>query len=111
MPMSGVNMVFIHDTQLSLGAAVLLVNTLPETSTEGVDALTTMDDLNRFLEGQPYSGRIDRDARELAQVRRLRPRPHELWKVDRDGGVPLVNGILADRRAPPQLAPPEGFEA
>src|SRR3546814_9337489 len=110
MPMSGVNMVFIHDKQLSLGAAVLLVNTLPETSTEGVDALTTVDDLNRFLEGQPYSGRIDRDARELAQVRSIRPRLHELWKVDRDGAVPLVNGMLADGRALPQLVTHEGFE-
>lgn len=103
-------MVFIHDTQLSLGAAVLLVNTLPETSTEGVDALTTVDDLNRFLEGQPYSGRIDRDARELAQVRSIRPRLHELWTVDRDGAVPLVNGMLADGRALPQLVTHEGFE-
>lgn len=101
---------FIHDTQLALGAAVTLVNTLPETSSDGVDDLTTVDDLNRFLAGQPYSGRIDRDAGELAQLRSIRPRLHELWTVDRDNAVPLVNGMLADGRALPRLVTHPGFE-
>jgi predicted RNA-binding Zn ribbon-like protein len=103
-------MVFIHDTQRSLAAAVDLVNTLPDASSEERDTFTTLDDLDRFLDSQPYSGRLDRDERELDQVRSIRPRLHELWCVDRDGAVPLVNRMLADGRALPQLVTHDGFE-
>lgn len=103
-------MVFIHDTRQSLTAAVDLVNTLPETSGEGFDAMTQVADLVAFLAERPYSGRLQRDAAELANVRSIRPRLRELWTVDRDAAVPLVNRMLADGRALPQLVSHEGFE-
>ncbi|MGP3534906.1 CGNR zinc finger domain-containing protein [Microbacterium sp. RD1] len=103
-------MVFIHDTQLSLNAAVDLVNTLPETSSDRVDRMSTLGEFGVFLDSQPYSGRVQRDAEELAQVRSIRPRLHELWTVDRDAAVPLVNGMLADGNALPQLVTHAGFE-
>jgi predicted RNA-binding Zn ribbon-like protein len=103
-------MVFIHDTRESLAAAVDLVNTLPETSSERADGMTEVADLVDFLADRPYSGRLQRDAAELADVRSIRSRLHELWTVDRDGAVPLVNSMLADGHALPRLVSHEGFE-
>ncbi|MFJ6652535.1 CGNR zinc finger domain-containing protein [Microbacterium sp. NPDC091313] len=102
-------MVFIHDTQQSLAAAVDLVNTLPALN-DGVDAMASVADLNAFLDARPYSGRLDRDAGELAAVCSIRERLRELWHVDRDAAVPLVNAMLADGRALPQLVTHAGFE-
>jgi predicted RNA-binding Zn ribbon-like protein len=103
-------MVFIRDTRSSLDAAVFLVNTLPITSTDALDGLATLDDLHRFLDSQPYTGVIRRDAAELADVRSIRPRLHALWTVGPDEAVPLVNRMLVDGRALPQLVTHEGFE-
>jgi predicted RNA-binding Zn ribbon-like protein len=103
-------MVFIHDTRESLGAAVDLVNSLPAASSEGLDTLVDLDDLGRFLAARPYSGRLRRDAEELREVRAIRERLHAFWTVGRDGAVPLVNSMLVDGRALPQLVAHEGYE-
>ncbi|MBZ4486476.1 CGNR zinc finger domain-containing protein [Microbacterium sp. cx-55] len=103
-------MVFIHDTQLALAAAVDLVNTLPVTSSEGHDGLVDIADLNRFLDERVYTGRLQRDAEELAALRAIRPRLQGLWGVRRDDAVPLVNAMLRDARALPQLVSHAGYE-
>lgn len=103
-------MVFIHDTQLALAAAVDLVNTSPTTSSEGVDGLVDLADLNRFLDERVYTGRLHRDAGELEALRAIRPRLQGLWGVGRDGAVPLVNAMLRDARALPQLVSHDGYE-
>jgi hypothetical protein len=103
-------MVFIHDTQLALAAAVDLVNTSPETSSEGRDGLVDLTDLNRFLDERVYTGRLDRNDAELASLRGVRPRLQGLWGVDRDDAVELVNAMLRDARALPQLVSHEGYE-
>ena len=94
-------MVFIHDTKRTLMMVVDLVNTLPGFDDD--DTLQTPDDLARFLETNPYTGTIRRDAEELASVRDLRARLRELWAVDRVGAVPIVNDMLADGQALPRL--------
>ncbi|MFS0867617.1 CGNR zinc finger domain-containing protein [Microbacterium sp. 179-B 1A2 NHS] len=96
-------MVFIRDTELSLRAATALVNTLPETDPEGVDRLTSQDDLAAYLTEFPYTGAIRRDDVELSQLRAARSRLHELWAGDRADAVPIVNALLRDGRALPQL--------
>ncbi|MFE1645232.1 CGNR zinc finger domain-containing protein [Microbacterium sp. P01] len=96
-------MVFIHDTQVALNAAVDLVNSLPETDSEGTDRLCTAADLDEYLRTHDYTGDIRRDARELRELRDIRPRLHELWRTDRAGAVPLVNAMLRDGQALPQL--------
>ena len=101
-------MVFIHDTQRSLAAAVDLVNTLP--GFDDPDRLQTLDDLAAFIAANPYTGRIRRDATELAAIRGIRPRLRELWDVDRDGAVPLVNAMLRDGGALPQLTIHDGYD-
>ncbi len=103
-------MVFIHDTKRSLDAAIDLVNTSPDTSHEGVDSLNDLDDFARFLQRNPYTGRLRHDARELDEVRGIRPRLLQLWRTDRAGAVPLVNAMLADGSALPRLVIHDGFE-
>lgn len=96
-------MVFIRDTELSLRAAVALVNTLPETDSDGVDTLVSQDDMAGYLTEFPFTGAMMRDEKELSAVRGIRGPLRALWDVDRDGAVPLVNAMLRDGRALPQL--------
>ncbi|MFT4219543.1 MAG: CGNR zinc finger domain-containing protein [Microbacterium sp.] len=96
-------MVFIHDTRMALAAAAELVNTRPATSLDGGDRLASNDDLTAFLRRFPFTGTVRHDAAELESVRALRGRLRELWGTDREGAVPLVNAMLWDGRALPQL--------
>lgn len=97
-------MVFIHDTRNALDVTVAVVNSLPESSSEGVDTLDSIADLTEFLTYYPYTGRLALDEEELRGLRAIRPRLAELWDVDREGAVPLVNAMLRDGQALPQLA-------
>src|SRR3954453_1188260 len=99
--MSGVNVVFIHDTRRTLMAVVDLVNTLP--GYDGEDTMQTRDDLAAFLVENPYTGVIHLNDAEVSAVRRVRGRLRQLWDVDREGAVPLVNEMLRDGHSLPQL--------
>jgi len=91
--------VFAHDTELALQAAVTLAN-----SALDPDTLTTHAELDRVWEDYQYSGRRDRDAAELAAVRALRPRLRALLTAaDADTAVEQVNAMLSEARAVPQL--------
>ena len=103
-------MVFIRDTELALRAGVALVNTLPDTDTEGVDHLETPADLAAFLVDYPYTGTMTRDEAELSAVRGIRGPLRALWDVDRDGAVAIVNAMLRDGRALPQLVIHDQFD-
>lgn len=96
-------MVFIRDTEMSLRAAAALVNTLPGVGVDAVDSLADQADLDRFLADHPYSGAVRRDDAEIAALRAVRPPLRALWQVTRDAAVPLVNEMLRDGRALPQL--------
>lgn len=91
-------MLFAHDTADAMAAAVALVN-----SAEAPDTMTTPEQLDAFLIEHAYTGRMDRDAAELAAVRALRPSLRELLTSDRDTAVTLVNRLLAETKANPQL--------
>ncbi|WP_205470966.1 CGNR zinc finger domain-containing protein [Nocardioides sp. SYSU D00038] len=91
-------MVFAHDTDVSLQAAVALVNTAEEPET-----LESLEELDAFFARWEYTGRRDHDPAELDEVRALRPRLRELLTSDRDRAVELVNQMLAETRAVPQL--------
>lgn len=91
-------MVFAHDTELSLQAAVALVN-----SGEPPDTLTTVAEADAFWKAWDYTGRHERTHAEVEDLRRLRPVLRELLTSDRDRTVELVNGHLAEARALPQL--------
>ncbi|MBD7957946.1 CGNR zinc finger domain-containing protein [Microbacterium sp. Sa4CUA7] len=103
-------MVFARDTRRSLAAAVDLVNTLPATDVDRVDRLVTPDDLRAYLAVHPYTGSFTRDQAEVDAVRAIRPRLRGLWLTDREGAVPLVNAMLRDADALPQLVIHEGYD-
>lgn len=103
-------MLFIHDTETSLRAAAALVNTLPGIGSEQVDRLATQADFDDYLDEYAYTGTFHRDDDELAAVRANRPRLRALWDVDREGAVPLVNAMLRDGHALPQLVIHDGFD-
>jgi len=90
--------VFTHDTEASLLAAVALVNTGAEP-----DTLATTDDLVAFLDDHEFTGTRLGDAAELESVRRLRPRLRSILTSDRDTAAGLVNDLLGEEHALPQL--------
>lgn len=103
-------MVFIRDTELSLRSAVSLVNTLPDSDSDGIDRLSTRAEFDAFLEEFPYTGALLRDDREFAAVRAIRAPLRALWNVDRTAAVPLVNAMLQEGRALPQLVIHDDFD-
>jgi predicted RNA-binding Zn ribbon-like protein len=98
--------VFAHDTELSLQAAVTLVNT----EDDDEDTLSVVADLDAFFRAYSYTGRHDRDRAELDAIRALRPRLRELLTAERDDAVALVNEMLRDGRALPQLVRHDPFD-
>jgi predicted RNA-binding Zn ribbon-like protein len=94
-------MIFSHDTELTLRAACILINT------DRVDGerLADMAALDEYLDGFGWTGRRDRDGAELASVRGLRERLGTIWAVaeDEERTVDLVNALLSETRAAPWL--------
>lgn len=92
-------MTFAHDTEDGLVASAALVNTAGRDG----EQLTDVDALDRFLRAHGWTGRHDRTEDELASVRQLRPQLRRLWHEDVHGVVTIVNQLLQDARALPQL--------
>jgi predicted RNA-binding Zn ribbon-like protein len=90
-------LLFAHDTEVALAAAAALVNTAEESTLE------TLADLDGFLGSWGYTGSRRHTRAELAEVQALRPRLREVWHADKDGAVEIVNGLLREARALPQL--------
>jgi predicted RNA-binding Zn ribbon-like protein len=95
-------MLFAHDTEVALRAAAALVNTVGSLPEE-TDDLTTPEELDAFVQEWGWTGSRTHDDDELAQVRALRPRLRQAWTSDPEEAVALVNGLLADAGALPQL--------
>lgn len=91
-------MLFAHDTEVSLSAAVTLTNTAEEP-----DTLISVADLDRFYDDFDYTGRRDGDRAELDEVRALRTELRALLTSDREAAVEIVNAMLADAVAVPRL--------
>jgi len=98
-------MLFANDTAASLRATVDLINTAEEP-----DTLTTVAHLDAWYAEHGYTGRHDRDEAELAALRALRPVLRELLAADRDRAAELVNAMLAEADALPQLMRHEGLD-
>jgi predicted RNA-binding Zn ribbon-like protein len=92
-------MAFTHDTELSLGATAALVNTA-RASVEGMPDVAALD---QFIADWEWTGSRSHDEAELAAVLRLRSRLARLWEMTADEAVVLVNGLLAEANALPQL--------
>lgn len=98
-------MIFAHDTATALQAAAALVNSAAEP-----DTLTEPSDLAAFFTEQGYTGRHDGDEAELQAVRALRADLRRLLLAERDEAVDLVNAMLREHDALPQLVRHEGFD-
>lgn len=94
-------MIFSHDTELTLRAACVLVNT-DRVDGEQLGDLAALDE---YLREWGWTGRRDHDSAELADVHRLRVRLGQIWSVaeDEERAVGQVNALLSDTRAAPWL--------
>jgi predicted RNA-binding Zn ribbon-like protein len=97
--MKGVKLVFAHDTEVALLAAAALVNT----DQADADGLADIASLDVFVDEWGWTGSRRHNRRELDEVRALRPRLRRLWEVDADAVVALVNEMLREAKALPQL--------
>ena len=91
-------MLFAHDTEVALAAAAALVNT---DQPDG-DRLTD-DAFEDFVARWGWTGSRAHDADERQAVRALRPRLRQLWSDDEHAVAALVNALLREARALPQL--------
>lgn len=102
---------FAHDTEHCLLAVAALVNT----EGAGREKLPDVAALDRFVATWRWSGPRRHDDRELFELRTVRSRLRPLWELDESAVVTLVNEILREFRAMPQLvshgAPPYHLHA
>src|SRR6202000_1663701 len=66
--------------------------------------------LDAFVERGRWTGTRTHDQAELDAVRALRPRLAGLWDMSEDDAVRLVNMLLRDANALPQLLKHDGWE-
>ncbi|MDH6244727.1 CGNR zinc finger domain-containing protein [Mycobacterium sp. OTB74] len=94
-------MIFSNDTELTLRAACVLVNS---DRADG-ERLADLGALDAYLDSFGWTGRRDGDAAELRSVHRLRKRLGELWALagDEEQVVEAVNALLSDTKASPWL--------
>ncbi|CAN5675054.1 CGNR zinc finger domain-containing protein [soil metagenome] len=95
-------MAFTHDTDMALNTAVALVNS--------GDDLSTPEDLAAFVVRWQMSGARTGTAAELAAVQAIRPRLREIWYADDGRAVEIVNTLLREADALPQLVRHDGWD-
>jgi len=91
-------MVFAHDTEVALAAAAALVNTAGDD-----DGLRDVAALDEFVRTLGWTAEVRHDEAALRAVRALRPRLRRIWELDQDEVVELVNALLREAKALPQL--------
>ncbi len=99
-------MAFAHDTEVSLAATAALVNT----GRVEVEALPSVAALDAFIAQWQWTGSRTHDQGELAAVLALRARLAGLWEMTADDAVVLVNELLREGHALPQLVRHDGWD-
>jgi predicted RNA-binding Zn ribbon-like protein len=102
---TGVKVIFAHDTEVGLQAAASLVNTAGET-----ERLPDAAALDAYVRAWGWTGHRARDQAELEAVRDLRPRLRQLWHVGEERIVEIVNGLLREANALPQLVKHDSWD-
>ncbi len=92
-------MLFAHDTEVALAAAAALVNSAQPDE----DLLADPAAFEEFVAQWGWTGSRTGDAAERDAVRALRPRLRRLWDPDEHAVAGLVNAMLREARALPQL--------
>jgi predicted RNA-binding Zn ribbon-like protein len=98
-------MLFAHDTEVALAAAAALINT----AADGEERLPDPPALSAFLDRWEFTGSRVGDAAELAAVHDLRTVLAGIWTAGEDAVVGVVNQLLRDGRALPQLVRHDGW--
>jgi predicted RNA-binding Zn ribbon-like protein len=98
-------LLFAHDTEVSLNEIAALVNT----ARGGAEELPDVAALDAFVDAWQWTGSRARDQAELDAVRDLRPRLERFWLVTEDEAAALVNTLLKDANALPQLVKHDGW--
>ena len=95
-----------HDVAHSLTLAVDLVN-----SRVGEELLTDVAELRAFLDQHSVSGSRSLSRDDLEEVHALRPRLRAVWRArDMRQAVGVVNGLVAEAGALPQLTDHDGWD-
>lgn len=97
-------MQFTHDARLSLQALAALVNSRQP------DTLTTVADLDELCRRWQWSGSRTHDRAELDGVRAVRDRLAGFWGADEASVVALLNDLLREGNALPQLIRHDDFD-
>jgi predicted RNA-binding Zn ribbon-like protein len=97
---------FAHDTEVALAAAAALVNT----GRGRADQLPDAAALDHFIAAWGWTGERTHDQAELDAVRELRPRLARLWEAGPDEAASLVNTLLREAHALPQLVKHDGWD-
>ena len=92
-------MIFAHDTEAALVAAAALVNT---DGRDG-DLLPDLPALDEFFRAHGFTGTRQNTTAELRAVQALRPRLRRIWTSGEHEVVAIVNGLLRESSALPQL--------
>ncbi len=99
-------MLFAHDTEVALTAAAALVNT----GHGDTDELAGLAGLDRFVQVWGWTGGRTHDQAELDAVRRLRPRLEQIWDMSEDEAAGLVNSLLREASALPQVVKHDSWD-
>ena len=99
-------MLFAHDTEVSLQATAALVNT----GRGGAEDLPDVAALDMFVDDWRWTGSRAHDQAELEAVRGMRQRLAGVWSMTKDEVADLVNTLLRDARALPQLVKHDGWD-
>lgn len=92
-------MLFANDTEIALRSAAALINTA---ALDG-DQLINIADLDAFVAEQQFTGSRTHSPGELKAVRELRPQLRAVWSATEVEAVQIVNRMLTDASALPQL--------
>jgi predicted RNA-binding Zn ribbon-like protein len=104
-------LIFAHDTEVALQAAAALVNTVDGSAVDGgKELLPDVQALDEFVGAWGWTGERAGDAAELRAVQDLRPRLRQFWLLDRDQVTELVNQLLREADATPQLVRHDGWD-
>ena len=95
-------MLFAHDTEVALAGAAALVNSVDVLNPDD-EKLSDPVALDEFVRTWGWTGDRTHDEAELRSVRELRPRLRQIWLADEDGVVQIINGLLQENKALPQL--------
>jgi predicted RNA-binding Zn ribbon-like protein len=98
-------LLFAHDTEVALAAAAALVNT----GRGGHELLPDLASLDQFVLDWGWTGERTHDQAELAAVQALRPRLERVWELAEDDAADLVNALLREASALPQLVKHDGW--